>query len=253
MTGRCPLTRSPTAPIKVVPAEFTAMAKAHRQDRFPVGLLQAAFNIKVEDSQASVETDKRHILNALTGMPLEFEPPRTHAQYDRINQLLHAHYALGGLPRCVDEAGEPLKQCLAALRASPPTDRFAVSAPLDDATASVGNLGALLTLNLFGCANLTALPESVGDLGALQTLDLSGCSNLKTLPASTRTAASKSLRGALAALQPLRWRVIVPLLHECSRGKHAASVGKDAAMRSGWSAFHRVWERAGSEGEGESV
>ncbi len=45
---------SPTAPTTVVPAEFTAMAKAHRQARFPVRLLQAAFNIKVEDGQASV-------------------------------------------------------------------------------------------------------------------------------------------------------------------------------------------------------
>jgi hypothetical protein len=55
-------------------------------------------------------------------------------QYDRINNLLHAHYALGGLPRCVAEGGEALEQCLAALRASPPKDRFVGSAPYDDAT-----------------------------------------------------------------------------------------------------------------------
>ncbi len=45
-----------------------------------MGLLQAAFDIKVEDGQASVETDRRHILNSLTGMPLDSEPPRTHEQ-----------------------------------------------------------------------------------------------------------------------------------------------------------------------------
>jgi hypothetical protein len=47
------------APTIVVPDPDTAARKAHRQARFPVGLLQAAFNIKVEDGQASVETDKR--------------------------------------------------------------------------------------------------------------------------------------------------------------------------------------------------
>ena len=200
---------NPTAPT-AVHLGGTAMLKAHRQARFPVGLLQAAFLIKVEDGQASVETDKRHILNSLTGMPLDSEPSRTHAQYDRINKLLHAHYALGGLPNCNDEGGEALEQCLAALRASPPTDRFVVSAPFDDATVkqlidllpptlqhlelsgarmtevpeSVGKFTALRTLKLTRCKKLTALPESVGDLGALQTLDLTGCTNLRTLPAS---------------------------------------------------------------------
>jgi Leucine-rich repeat (LRR) protein len=188
----------------------TAASKAHRQARFPVKLLQAAFGIKVEDGQASVETDRRHILNYLTGMPLDAEPPLTHAQYDRINKLLHAHYALGGLPRCFAEGGEALEQCLAALRASPPTDRFVVSAPFDDATVeqlidllsptlqhlemprasmtvvpeAVGKFTALRTLTLSGCEKLTALPESVGNLGALQTLDLKGCYNLTALPES---------------------------------------------------------------------
>ncbi len=72
---------NPTAPTDV-DLEDTAALKAHRQARFPVRLLQAAFGIKVEEGQASVETDKRHILNSLAGMPLDSEPPRTHAQYD---------------------------------------------------------------------------------------------------------------------------------------------------------------------------
>ena len=111
---------SPTEPT-TVDLESTAASKAHRQARFPVGLLQAAFGIRVEDGQASVETDKRHILNALTGMPLDSEPPRTHAQYDRINQLLHARYALGGLrstrptPPCVLCACERLDEFEARL------------------------------------------------------------------------------------------------------------------------------------------
>jgi hypothetical protein len=200
---------NPTAPTKV-DLEHTAALKAHRQARLSVRLLQAAFRIKVEDGQASVEKDRRHILNYLTGMPLESEPPRTHAQYDRINKLLHTHYALGGLPRCVKEGGEALEQCLAALRASPPTDRFVVSAPFDDATVeqlidllpptlqhlemsracitvvpeAVGKFTALLALDFSYCQKLTALPESVGNLGALRTLGLKNCWRLAILPES---------------------------------------------------------------------
>jgi Leucine-rich repeat (LRR) protein len=196
----------PTAPAKV-DLERTAARKAHRQARFPVRLLQHAFHIKVEESKATEEPDRRHILNSLTGMPLDSEPPRTHAQYDRINKLLHAHYALGGLPRCVAEGGEALEQCLAALRASPPTDRFVVSAPFDDATVeqlidllpltmqqlemsrgrmtvvpeSVGKFTALQTLDFAGCRILASLPDPVGNLGALRTLKLSDCS-INTLP-----------------------------------------------------------------------
>jgi hypothetical protein len=154
----------PTKPIGV-DLEHTAASKAHRQARFPVELLQAAFDIKVEDGQASVEADRRHILNSLTGMPLDSEPPRTHAQYDRINKLLHAHYALGGLPRCVAEGGEALEQCVAALRASPPPDRFVVSVDyLDDAT--VEQLIDLLPPTLqhleLSTTNMNVVPESVG-------------------------------------------------------------------------------------------
>ncbi len=106
---------NPTAPT-TVDLESTAASKAHRQARFPVRLLQAAFRIKVEDGQASVETDKRHILNYLTCMPLDSEPPRTHAQYDRINKLLHAHYAgsaacRGASPRAARRSSSASPRC----------------------------------------------------------------------------------------------------------------------------------------------
>ena len=225
-----------------VDPESTAARKAHRQARFPVGLLQAAFRIKVEEGQASVETDRWHILNSLTGMPLDSEPPLAHEQYDRINKLLHAHYALGGLPRCYNERGEALEQCLAALRAAPPTDRFVVSAPFDDAMVeqlidllpptlqhlkmpragmtvvpkSVGKFTALRTLGLCGCWNLTALPESVGNLGALNSLMLNGCRKLTALPESV---------GNLGALLTL-------MLNGCSKlAALPESVGNLGALR----------------------
>jgi hypothetical protein len=219
----------PTVPTHVCPAEDMVTLTAQRLACFPVWLLQAAFRIKVEEGEATEPPDRRHILNYLTGNPPDSEPPRTHEKYDRINKLLHTHYALGGLPRCYEEAWgddvddmgeEALLQCLAALRASPPPDRFVVSAPFNDATVkqlidllpptlqhlqlsdasmtkvpeSVGKFTALRTLKLIRCEWLTALPESVGDLGALRALDLTECETLATMPESV---------GNLGALQKL--------------------------------------------------
>ncbi len=39
-------------------------------------------------------------------------------------------------------------------------------------------------MDLERCSSLAVLLESVGNLGALQTLNRAGCKNLKTLPAS---------------------------------------------------------------------
>jgi hypothetical protein len=48
-----------------------------------------------------VDDDRRHILNALVGTLLNADPQPAHDEYDRVDKLLRAHYALGGLPRCV--------------------------------------------------------------------------------------------------------------------------------------------------------
>jgi hypothetical protein len=49
---------------------------------------------------------------------------------------------------------------------------------------SVGNLGALQTLELSRCDALAALPKSVGNLGTLQTPNLYYCTRLTALPES---------------------------------------------------------------------
>jgi hypothetical protein len=101
------------------------MLKGLPPGSLPARLLQSAFRIKVEDGQASEETDKRLILNSSRQRPTS----------DCINNLLHRHYALGGIVSVVTVGGEALEQCIAALRASPPTYWFVYSAPIDNATA----------------------------------------------------------------------------------------------------------------------
>jgi hypothetical protein len=202
----------PLDPDRVLPETSVALHKATRVARFPVELLLSkAFHVKIEAGEATESSDKLHILNALVGSRvLDGPAPAEHAEYDRINRLLRAHYALGGLPRCTAKGGEALALCLAALEEAPPTDRFACKLAFDTETVrrllgllpptlqhlrllkacmasvpeSVGKFDALVSLDLGDCDKLTALPDSVGMLTALCTLDLAGCSGLASLPSS---------------------------------------------------------------------
>ena len=72
---------------RVLPDASVAMHKATRVARFPVELLLSkAFHIKIEAGEASEDSDKRHILNALVGSrALDGPAPAAHAEYDRIN------------------------------------------------------------------------------------------------------------------------------------------------------------------------
>ncbi len=199
-----------------VDATKIAELKAKRQARFPVALLEKAFGIKVENAVASKEADKIHILNKLAGKPLDESPPVTDPKFDRINDLLHGHYALGGLPRCATEynrgSESALTSCLEALRISinelsVPNGRFSFSFAFQQATVDeliqllpttltelqlnfalmerlpdeIQKLTELETLSLKGCSKLKALPESVFALPKLRTLNIDGCTSIRPL------------------------------------------------------------------------
>ena len=237
---------NPVSDFDVAEDGFAAFMKARRQGRFPVKLLQHAFRIKVEGGQASFEADRRHILNTLARRPLGDDPPASHDEYDRIDKLLHSHYALGGLARCFAAGGEALEQCLAALRASPPPlDRFCFVVEFDTATVHqliellpptlrflqlrnarmsslpdcVGRFTLMETLDLAGCNVLTTLPDTIGNLAELVTLNLGQCQNLMCLPDSI---------GCLAALRTLD-------LSGCkSLVAPPETVGRVSALRTLW-------------------
>ncbi len=123
----CP---NPLRPATVLPDRYVVTTKARRQARFPVELLQKAFHIKVAASKASNECDLRHILNTIARRPLDdpwmnrsvvkneadylCSSPPAHPEYDRIDKLLHGHYALGGMMGCAAAGGEAFELCLAA-------------------------------------------------------------------------------------------------------------------------------------------
>lgn len=67
--------------------------KMIREAPFPIDILEAGLKIKVQDGFASEASDKHHILNCIANTPLEETPPKTHENYDRVNNKLRAVFA----------------------------------------------------------------------------------------------------------------------------------------------------------------
>ena len=57
---------------------------------FPIALLECGFSIDVAEGEASVEQDRRRILNSLAGCPTSMldtaVPPMSHPNYDKVSR-----------------------------------------------------------------------------------------------------------------------------------------------------------------------
>ena len=58
-----------------------------REEAFPLELLEKAYEIRVEQGEASMEEDRQRILNSIAGKPLESEPDLQHPAYDAVNRV----------------------------------------------------------------------------------------------------------------------------------------------------------------------
>ena len=64
--------------------------KREREKHFPVGLLEKAYAIEVEKGQASVEKDRKLILNSITSTDPKAEPDPAHPAFGAINRFLRS-------------------------------------------------------------------------------------------------------------------------------------------------------------------
>ena len=73
--------------------------KRRREAKFPFALAQRALAIELQSAQASVGSDKTHILNAMIGETDDFNAPlpERHERYDLLNETLRARFAAGSL------------------------------------------------------------------------------------------------------------------------------------------------------------
>jgi hypothetical protein len=95
-----------------------AGAKQKRESGFP--LERVRLDIQLQSAQASVEADRKTILNAIVGAAADAEPPEEHASYTRLNNMLAGRFA-AGMVRTVIARGKQLGPYFAAMKASAST------------------------------------------------------------------------------------------------------------------------------------
>ena len=83
--------------------------KVSRESYFPLAQVVAALSCRLQDAHASVEGDRRAILNTVAfGQPDSVAPAQKDAvSYDHLNMLVRARFALAAMRAAVD-AGSPL-------------------------------------------------------------------------------------------------------------------------------------------------
>mmetsp|Transcript_148774 Transcript_148774/g.370698 ORF Transcript_148774/g.370698 Transcript_148774/m.370698 type:complete len:493 (-) Transcript_148774:11-1489(-) len=187
--------------------------KVQREGHFPIELLHKALAIRLQDGQASVQADRRHILNTICGRGIEdldVEPPSMHESYRKVNADLNGRVAFDTLATGLRASDEIFQAYMDAVVHSTRTELFLdinsfnlakerqeklvdalpvsleriVIRGLSSIPESFGKLSNLKFCNLTHSRDLVALPDSVGSLTALEDLNLGGCKSLAALPES---------------------------------------------------------------------
>jgi len=94
-----------------------AKKKSLREKTFPMSAAAAGLNISISQAEASVEADKRHILNSIMGsLDLQADCPSSHPAFDAVDSVLRARFAKAILRKTVEEGHAELwTQSLSAI------------------------------------------------------------------------------------------------------------------------------------------
>jgi len=87
--------------------------KKSRESEFPLDRILKATNVDVKQAQASVESDRRFILNTITGQSVDDAVVDNHANYDELNNILRGVFVTPALERIIKEKDiDIISRCL---------------------------------------------------------------------------------------------------------------------------------------------
>eukprot|EP00927_Polykrikos_kofoidii_P074238 TRINITY_DN70222_c0_g1_i1.p1 TRINITY_DN70222_c0_g1~~TRINITY_DN70222_c0_g1_i1.p1 ORF type:complete len:729 (+),score=95.77 TRINITY_DN70222_c0_g1_i1:85-2271(+) len=160
-------------------------AKVGREKQFPLAVLQEGLSVVLEKAQASLESDRRHILNTLAcSGDLEAEPPERHPCFDTANQSLRGLFALAAWPQALGSGMVESMHLPEVLAADSVVEKVVFNLaglPLDDVgivpicrglPLQLLSLSIDLTKTRIGDKALETLGESLQKLSSLKDLDL---------------------------------------------------------------------------------
>ena len=83
--------------------EGESFNKQYRESKFPLDRILQATKVDVKHAQASVESDRRIILNTITGQPVDDDVVDNHAKYDELNNVLRGIFVTPALERIIKD------------------------------------------------------------------------------------------------------------------------------------------------------
>jgi len=93
--------------------------KKKRESEFPLDRILQSINVDVKQAEASVESDRRFILNTITGRPTDDEVLNTDGNYDDLNNILRGIFVKPALERIIEERDvEKITRCLEIVKVS---------------------------------------------------------------------------------------------------------------------------------------
>jgi hypothetical protein len=92
--------------------------KKSRESEFPLDRILKATNVDVKQAQASVESDRRFILNTITGQSVDDAVVDDDANYDELNNILRGVFVTPALERIIKEKDiDTISRCLDIVQA----------------------------------------------------------------------------------------------------------------------------------------
>ena len=93
-------------------------AKKSRESKFPLDRILQATNVDIKHAQASVESDRRFILNTITGQSVDDVVMDDHTNYDELNNILRGIFVTSALERIIQEKDvDTITRCLDIVQA----------------------------------------------------------------------------------------------------------------------------------------
>jgi len=103
-----------------IPRDYgTSVLKDLRESAFPLDKILQAVNVDIKQAQASVESDRRFILNTITGQSVDDAVVDDHANYDELNNILRGILIAPALESIIKERDvDTIFRCLEIVKAS---------------------------------------------------------------------------------------------------------------------------------------
>jgi len=93
--------------------------KMLRESKFPLDRILQATDVDIKQAQASVESDRRFILNSITGQSVDDTVMDDHVNYNELNNILRGIFVTPALQRIIKETDiDTITRCLEIVKVS---------------------------------------------------------------------------------------------------------------------------------------